>query len=92
MAVNDNKIIACEHRYYPRIKLIDEHITGTTGGDLAVHPDFRKKGISNKFLDKFNEMEKEFSTVLSYWTTGNPILVKSYSKKFPLFPHTSLDS
>lgn len=60
---------------------------GSYGVDFAVHPDYRGRGISTKLNDMTDRLLKDTGVAFSYAIVGNPILIKTYSKRYLEFPH-----
>ena len=87
LGIIDNRIIGCEHLIPLRIKINDKVVFSTTDVDVAVHPDFRGIGVSRKISDLSDASKKEAGIKFAYAITGNPILIKSLSKRYPRFPH-----
>jgi len=69
-----------------KVKIGDDIFSLATNVDLAVHPDFRGMGLSRKIRALSNNMRVQAGIKTSYFITGNPILIKSLSKRDPRFP------
>ena len=88
VATSDGEIIGCHHSTAIDIRINAETRTCTSSFDYAVHPDFRGMGVSKMMGDDFsNEWRIRDDVFLDYHITGNPILIKSFSKKKPRFPY-----
>ena len=84
----DNKIIGCTHTIPQRVKVGDKIFLSGTGADVAVHPDFRRRGIHNKIVDSKLDFEAKIGIKFHYGISNNPILIKRNMRRgFPLFPH-----
>lgn len=88
ICVKDRKIIGCNHAITVRLKVGDKVVLGTALVDLAVHPDFRRLGITNSFRDFLKDLVARRGFKLNYIVTGNPILIKAIPKNSPRFPFT----
>jgi len=69
------------------MKILDKIILCMTGADLAVNPNCRGIGVSTRIRDLLRTQYPELGIKHAYFVTGNPILVKSYKKNRPVFPH-----
>lgn len=86
VAKHGDRIVGVGQQYTVRVKLGGEMVDWGYTGDMAVHPDYRRRGIQNR-LREINvklRMEKEIPT--TYFVTRNPYLIESFSKRFPEFP------
>ena len=88
VGVSEDRIISCYHRHFPKIKVGDRILAGAIGIDLAVHEDFRKSGVSNDMIDFLYERDGEVEHHINHFFTGHPMLIKSYEKRYPRFPHS----
>jgi hypothetical protein len=70
------------------IRIAGSSLLGSYGVDFAVHPDYKKKGISTKLNLITDDLLKDTGVAFSYAIVGNPILIEAYSKRYPEFPHT----
>jgi hypothetical protein len=86
LAVKADKIIGSYHSVPQRVKIRENNIIWGDGVDAAVHPDFRKMGIYNKTLESTQELM--YQNGFKYWfgATGNPILIRTLSKRYSYFP------
>jgi GNAT superfamily N-acetyltransferase len=89
LALSDKRIIGSIHAIPLKTKIFDEIILCSLGGDVAVHPEFRRKGVRNHM----DEVEARYILATSgieytYVITGNPIAIKMLNrdKKFNYFP------
>jgi len=87
VAISNGRIIGCFHVIPGRMKILDKVILCMTGADLAVNPDYRGIGVSTRIRDLLRTQYPELGIKHAYFVTGNPILVKSYKKNRPVFPH-----
>jgi len=87
----NNRIIGTSFSVLRRIKIGNRGVLCAQGADNAIHPDFRRMGISKKLFNLKFEHGEENEMPIIYWCTENPILIKYYSRtpktniKFP-FP------
>jgi hypothetical protein len=89
-----DKIIGCLHTSPKKMKIGDNIFLCCKGVDMVVHPDFRGLGISNKMTTQVINLRTQANIVFTYFDTGNPILIKKYSReseKFPRFPYTLMN-
>ena len=87
VAEHENQIIGCHHAIEVTIQVNNKALPCTTTCDFAVHPDYRKKGISQKMGYNYSRpWRTKEGMVFDYFIVGNPILVKSFSKTRPKFP------
>ena len=85
--MDEGDIVGCSHNLYLSLKIGDESVVGRRGADLAVHPDFRGRGIYGKMTTLKDEMQNKLGPTLSYWTTVNPVVARNNIKnEHPRFP------
>jgi GNAT superfamily N-acetyltransferase len=70
------------------VKVGDAVVDGGIGCDVAVHPDFRSRGVWSKIIDVFNEEASRKERNFLHYMTGNPIVIKRMSKMRPKLPHS----
>ena len=88
VATSGGDIIGCHHSTAVDIRINGETRICTSSFDYAVHLDFRGMGVSKLMGDDFsNEWRRRDGVFLDYHITGNPILINSFSRKKPRFPH-----
>jgi len=87
-ALHDDEIVGVVHGLGLTIKRGDKVVHCTYAADLAVHPDHRKSGISNKMYEVMIRRKNESGVAFDYFVTGIPFLIKSWSKRFTVFPFT----
>jgi GNAT superfamily N-acetyltransferase len=86
LAEIDNKIVSCDHMLYNQVKIGNIVRPCGQSVDMAVHPDFRGRGIYSK-MRKF-ETETEIFRELGYWASSNPIVLSVENKMGnQTFPH-----
>jgi len=88
VVVNKDRIIGTEHAIPINIKIGDRNFLCAFTGDTAVHPDFRRRGISKKVIKESIFLRKLQGVQFSYFVTGNTIFIKSFSRTYLRFPHT----
>lgn len=86
LSLYNGKIIGCLHSVPLKIKVEESVLTGTTMTDLAVHPDYRKKGIMNQMLQHNVAGLPKKGIKMNYAITGNPIVIKNMEKRFNRLP------
>ena len=84
----EDGVKACVHTLPVEIKLYDRLLSGSLGGDVAVHPDSRQKGFYKKTLDSMTKARREAGIKFHYTVTGNPIIMDMFKKRgdFTQFP------
>jgi hypothetical protein len=88
VAVSGGEIVGCHHSAAVNVKIRDITRVCTSSFDYAVHPDYRGMGVSNMMGETYSNAWRENDGIfLDYHITGNPILIKSFTKKKPRFPH-----
>lgn len=89
VAVSDSHIVGCICGYYFKILVNGENLLGQHGGDLAVHPDYRKSGIFSELRLQKYELLSNTDTKLSFFLSTNPIVIESMKKRVRVndFPH-----
>ena len=87
VAESEDEIIGCLHVIPLRIKIGENVYLCSTAVDFAVHPDFRGIGVSREIGHLSEERRREAGIELDYHITGNPILIRSFSKRKPKFPY-----
>src|SRR3990170_7090288 len=80
VALMNGRVVGCDHSTFRRIKFGGKVYLCDYGGDTAVHPDSRGKGVHKKMLEVNRKQRIDAGVHFSYFVTGNPILIKSYSK------------
>ena len=88
MAKHGDRVVGVSQQYAVRVKVGGEMDDWGYAGDLVVHPDYRRRGISNRLVEHDVRLRYMNNMPSSYFVTRNPYLVKSYSEKFPEFPFT----
>jgi hypothetical protein len=84
---NGNRIIGCDHNNFFMMKIGDKILQCTYGSDLAVHPDFRKRGINTNMRKLLWALREEKKVQFHYSITQSPIMIEHLSKLKSRFPH-----
>jgi GNAT superfamily N-acetyltransferase len=84
---HDKKIVACEHEFLIKSWVGKSKLLCTYSSDQAVHPDYRGMGLSKAMVEYSSEKRRKYGCGFSYWITSNPIMIRSYTKHWPSFPH-----
>lgn len=84
---HDKKIVACEHEFLIKIRIGKSKLLCTYSSDQAVHPNYRGMGLSNAMVEYSSEQRRKYGCDFGYWITSNPIMIRSYQKHWPSFPH-----
>ena len=86
VAKHGYRVVGVSQQYAVRVKVGGEMVDWGYTGDMAVHPDYRRRGISNRLIEHEVKLRLEKDTPSRYFVTRNPYLIKSYSEKFSEFP------
>jgi hypothetical protein len=85
---NEGDIIACTHGYYREIKIANMNCKLQVDSDMAIHPDFRGKGLYSKLVQEKVNTLKDDGSDISIWVTINPKVIHQGKKlgydSFPL--------
>ena len=85
VALDNDKIVGCNHAIYFKMFFGDREYQGRQGCDLAVHPDYRRKGIYTKINVLREELRSRNKAQIGYFSSSNPIVIKR--RKRSRFPH-----
>ncbi len=88
----EGKIIGVSQGQMKRIKIGNEVSLVRKGAELAVHPDYRRMGVSNSMAKIRVEQTLETGAILTHNLTSSPILIRrneerSKDRHSPQFPH-----
>ncbi len=86
VGVSDNKIIATDHGLSLIAKIGDEIVNCHYGTDLVVHPDFRRRGISDEFRENKKKIFLQQEIKLNYTYAVNPTIVRVHSTRHNTLP------
>jgi len=87
VAEYNNQIIGINCAFYRETKVGKNMYLTSYGGDLAVHPDYRRRGIANKMKELKEEIRVREGIQLSSAITSNPIVINNRNKQgYPPFP------
>jgi ribosomal protein S18 acetylase RimI-like enzyme len=87
-----NQIIGVSCGFYRDVKVGDNTYLTQIGGDLAVHPDYRRMGISNDMTKVKEKIQIRDGVELFSGITTNPIISNNRNKKgYPRFPKKLLE-
>ena len=86
VAKHSHRVVGVSQQYGVRVKVGGEMVDWGYTGDMAVHPDYRRRGISNRLIEHDVKLRLEKDTPSRYFVTRNPYLIKSYSERFHEFP------
>ncbi len=82
-----NRIIAVDHKIIIRVKIGESIHLATYSDDVAVHSDYRSRGIYSEMLNFSLNYRKEHGLDYAYYSTTNPIVTNTDNKygfkKFP---------
>lgn len=91
VALRGEEIIGCKHSVYFKLKLGDNIIECSLGSDLAVHPDWRRRGISKKIRDMSTYARTEiYSQDFSFYVSSNPLMIPDFKKRSNSLNHDVL--
>lgn len=80
VGISNNRIIGCMHYIYQRIKIGKKSLLSGQGMDLAVHPDFRVRGVYLKMGELKDELIAKDNVNIVYGATVNPIVIRRSNK------------
>jgi GNAT superfamily N-acetyltransferase len=87
IAESNEEIIGCSHSYVIKCKIDGKMRDLHIAGDLVVHPDFRRMGVSSRLSEIKKKMQVETNIFASLQVSTNPIVIQSALKKGrPTFP------
>ncbi|MBN2334304.1 GNAT family N-acetyltransferase [Candidatus Bathyarchaeota archaeon] len=69
------QLVGCHHRCYFEAKIGDNAQLICQAMDLGAHPSFRRMGVYNRLMEKNTELAELDEMKLTYWTTGNPVVM-----------------
>jgi GNAT superfamily N-acetyltransferase len=78
---HENQIVGCLHSIPMNIKIGTSIYKSATGTDLAVHPDYRRRGIYGKMWKALATREKKTGIKFHFGVSGNPIIIKTNLEK-----------
>jgi len=91
VGISHNQVIGCSHGFYVRVKIGDKVLLCQQGTDVAVHPDYRRMGVSTKMRELRNELQVKLNTDLTYNVVSNPFQIRSALRRGrPRFPRPVL--
>ncbi|EMR73716.1 hypothetical protein MCGE09_00487 [Thaumarchaeota archaeon SCGC AB-539-E09] len=76
----DDKIIGLGGEFYQYVKVGDKLLYSCRGGDLAVHPDYRRMGVSNRIRDLRDELRQGKGVQMRFGASGNRIIIQKRKK------------
>ena len=91
VAESGGAVVGCSHVILCRCIVGGEELLLGNGLDVAVHPDFRKRGIFNAMTEQRMEMMRDRGVSLAFWSTSNPILKGKWDRESTPFPRPILD-
>jgi len=92
LAENNQEIIACSHCQPREIQIGKQEYLLQFGGDAAVHPDFRRRGIYNQMYEETKVVWVENQSDFNAYATANPILIEQNKRLAEsVFPVTPLE-
>ena len=87
----DGKLVGVNHTFLKKVKMFDRITYFKYAADTVVHPGHRKKGIQKNLVSFNRAFGIDAGIEYIYWITSNPIMVESYGKIRPQFPHKILN-
>jgi hypothetical protein len=81
-----SQIIGCNHGIPLKLKIFHDIYLCSQGADDAVSPNFRGMGISIELQNIRLNVEKKKLWTLNYGAIGDPILIRSYKKRYNHLP------
>jgi GNAT superfamily N-acetyltransferase len=89
VAESGNRIVGVDHSVPLEVKLGDKIELINYTSDLAVHPEFRRKGIAKMLINESDVKRKELAIERLFFATRRSYVIQDYSKMFP-FPVLNL--
>ena len=86
LAKTGDQLMGCNHGIPLNIKIFNNIYPCSQGTDDSVSPNFRGMGISKELQNMRLDVEKKKFWALNYGVIGDPILVKSYKKRYNFLP------
>lgn len=86
LATADSMIIGANQILPIMIKMSESTFPCVLSADTVVHPDYRGRGVYTKMANKNISIMNDSGIKLDYFPTSNPILIKSYSKRYETLP------
>jgi GNAT superfamily N-acetyltransferase len=85
----NGKIVGANHAYPIKVYMNNENILAAFGSDVAVNPEFRRKGIRTRMLEMKVELRRRDNIKMTLSVTSNPIIIQSYARSptHRKFPH-----
>ncbi len=88
VALKGENIIGCKHSVYFNLKLGEKVIECSLGSDLAVHPDWRRKGISKKIREMSTFARTQIhSQDFSFYVSSNPLMISDFKSRSDTLTH-----
>lgn len=91
VAVDGEKIVGVNHHNAVNAIIGGVQVLTSYAGDLAVDRDYRNLGISNSIIKFQDNLRKSLGLKYWYFVTQNPYLIKSYDRRFHIFPVKTLN-
>lgn len=82
-----DEIVGCHHGLSFSAKILTGSFICNYGSDMAVHPEFRRKGISKNQLELLKKLREETGVKYALILAANPINIQSIAKREKSFPH-----
>ncbi len=89
VAESGNRIVGVDHSIPLKVKLGNKFELINFTSDLAVHPDFRRKGIAKMLINESDVKRKRLGSERLFFATRRSFIIQDYSKMFP-FPILNL--
>jgi hypothetical protein len=86
----DSKIIGVSHHAIQNIKILNEVVLSSTGGDVAVLKEYRRHGIRNANLAFNTSLRSKAGIKISQAITSNPIVIDMFERS-PDYQRLPLD-
>jgi GNAT superfamily N-acetyltransferase len=90
VALSGDRIIGVSGSIYKRIKIGNRVSLCNYGTDMAVHPDYRRRGVSKQIIDYLYRNLETPRNIFGYWATEVPFLIERHKGLHPLFPYFML--
>ena len=85
---DNSRVIGSNHGILLNVKVGDSVVITSCGSDLCVHPDYRRKGLTNNMKIERNKAREKYGVYFNYSAAENPIVLGNRVKRgTPIFPH-----
>lgn len=88
VAEKDGEVVGFNSQIFTNLKVGNKTILSGLFTELGVHPDHRRKGISNNMVKFMKKIREDMETRIHFGFSSNPIVIKAELKRGKkYFPH-----